>query len=448
MPSDTLNAPASNLTGAPPGHVDANGLSPTMMKRIWWRTIPLLGIAMMLNSIDRSNVSFAALDMNESLGFSSRVFGMGITIFFLAYVSMTLPGNLILLKTGARLWLGALAIGWGTVSASTAFVSTANEFYVNRLLLGLFEGGFQPGVIFYLTLWFPDRYRAGAMASFMMAPVITGIFGSPLSASLLEVQGLGLEGWQWLFLIEGLPSVLLGIAMLTWLADKPETAGWMRPADRSALTRALEADRRSDQSVKGGNAFRALMQPQIQLLALIYFLIGMAVWTVVFWMPQIIQQLTGSGNIKTGALSALPYLVATPALLFIGRSSDRNGERKWHLAGTLLVGAAGLFLTAFGGADWIVMAGLCLAAVGVFAFIGPFWSLLSALVPPETRAVVIAAVGLMGPLGGAIGPLLTGWLRAGTGSFGLAMIACGVAMAAAAGCALLACRRSVDQGRT
>lgn len=425
----------TNNGGAP--FPDAADLSATTMRRIWWRTIPLLGLAMVLNTLDRGNISFAALDMNESLGFSSHVFGIGISVFFIAYVLISLPGNLMLVRLGASRWLGIIALGWGAISVSTALVANPTHFYVNRFLLGLFEGSFQPGVLFYLTLWFPDRYRAAATASFMMTPVITGIFGSPLSASLLDVGGWGLAGWQWLFILEGLPSMLLGAAILSLLPDRPSGVTWLDREQQAALERALAGNAEPRTAAGGIAGLGTLRRADIQLLAAGYFFIGFAIWTLTFWLPQIIRLVTGSGHVQTGLLTALPYLVATPALLIVGRSSDRSGERLWHLSGTVLVGAAGFLLAGLGLSSSFTIAGLCLAAIGVFAFIGPFWSLLSARVPTESRAVIIAIVGLMGPLGGVVGPLITGWLREQTGSFSAAMLACSLAMAVAACCALL-----------
>jgi ACS family tartrate transporter-like MFS transporter len=426
---------------------DQTGAQQDIVRRVWWRLIPLLALICMMNFLDRSNVGFAALDMNGALNFAPHVYGLGITLFFVGYISMMLPSNILVRRIGAKIWLSTLIVGWGIVSTCTALVTDAHGFYVNRLLLGIFEAGFQPGVLFYLTLWFPNRSRALVTSAFMSAGVLIGIVGSPFSAALLDLDGwMGLEGWQWLFVIEGAPSIILGIVAYFYLSSTPKEARWLSSEDKQNLQRAIDDDE-PPAAAGQSSVWQVLARTEVQLLTAGYFCIGVAVWTVFFWLPQIVHLMSGGDNLRTGLLTAIPYLVSGIALFAIAHSSDRRNERSWHVAGAVLTGAVGLVLAGVSQNPWLSLTGLCLAAIGVFAFIGPFWALVAAITPPNARAAVIGCVSISGPLGGAVGPMAVGWIRETTGSFSAALFACAVAMVLATLFILLAARQGVRSQR-
>jgi MFS transporter, ACS family, tartrate transporter len=403
-----------------------------IVHKIWWRIVPFLTVLLMMNFLDRSNVGFAALSMNSALNFSPEIYGTGVSFFFVGYLAMVMPSNAIVYRVGARVWLPLIAVLWGLVSMLTALVEGKSGFYATRLFLGVAEAGFQPGVLFFLTLWFPDRYRASATAAFMSAGTVTGIIGSPISGALLSLDGwMGVAGWQWLFILEGIPSMLLGFAAFFCLSDGPEKASWLSDEEKKVLGDALGRDAQARHEAEQVVTMGVNQNRDMWLLAGSYFLIGIAVWSLLFWLPQIIKQVSKVSNFETGLLTSIPYLVATIALILIARSSDRRGERRWHVAGTLLTGAVGLALAGSTSVPWISLVGLSLGAIGVFSFIGPFWALVSSRVAPALRARVIGAITCGALVGGFMGPYFVGWLREATGNFAAGLFGCGAVMAAA-----------------
>jgi len=414
------------------------------------RLLPFLFLLYVVSYLDRINVGFAALQMNAALGFSSVTYSLGAGIFFLGYTLLEIPSNIVLARVGARLWIARIMITWGLVSAGMMFVRSAPAFYVLRFLLGAAEAGFFPGIIYCLTRWFPRRERARAIAGFMTAVVIAGVIGGPISGALLTLDGAGgLAGWQWLFVVEGLPAVVLGVIVLRALPEQPSEARWLTRAEQEALTARLmeEAEAASASTVHSIRG--ALASPRVWLLAAVYFTIPVALYAMGFWMPQIIGAATGniSGgdgtDFRIGVLSAIPYAVAAVGMVVIGRNSDRTGERRWHIALSAIAGGAAF--AAAGVVHGIVpsIAALSIAMLGLASMLGPFWAFATSFIGGIGAAVGIAVVNSVGNVGGFVGPNIIGYVQQTTNSFraGLAIVG---AILAAGGLLVLCVRREQD----
>jgi ACS family tartrate transporter-like MFS transporter len=403
-----------------------------VMGKIFWRLVPLLMGLYVLSYIDRINVGFAALTMNKDLGLSAYVYGWGAGIFFLGYCLLEVPSNLMLAKVGARRWIARILFTWGLLSTCMAFVQGPNSFLAMRFLLGAAEAGFFPGVVLYLTYWYPARYRARIISAFMLSIPISIAIGAPLSTWILGMDGIGgLKGWQWLFIIEGLPAVFATFLVLRYLTDRPQSAKWLSADEKAWLEGQLAADREMAGSVKQTTSLRAVFtNPAILALAFIYFCATGANVGLSFFLPQMIKG-QGFSNIEVGFLTSLPYVVGCVGMLVIGYWSDRTKERRWFLVLTMVMAAVGLYLAAaFGGSIWSILA-LSLAAVGILGSKGPFWPLPSAYLSGTAMAGGIAFINSVGNLGGFVGPYAVGWIKDSTGSFegglyalaGLAVIA-------------------------
>jgi ACS family tartrate transporter-like MFS transporter len=397
------------------------------------RLIPFLFLLYIVAYLDRINVGFAALQMNRALGFSSTTYGFGAGIFFLSYVLFEIPSNVILARVGARLWIARIMISWGLVSSAMLFVRGAGGFYTLRFLLGLAEAGFFPGIIFYLTRWFPARDRARTIAAFMTATLMAGVIGGPVSGALLSLHGAGgLDGWQWLFLLEGVPAVVLGVIVLRALTERPEDATWLTDGERAALVACLKAERRA-QRVETTRA--ALRNGRTWLLAVVYFTIPVTLYGIGFWLPQMLKTSSGAGDFVVGLLSAIPYAAGVIAMIIAGRHSDRTGERRWHVAVPAIVGAAALALsTASTGIVWSVLT-LSVAMLGLASMFGPFWALTTSTMGGVGAAASIALVNSVGNTGGFVGPYLLGALNDATHSFAAGVFA--IAMMLATGGAMV-----------
>jgi ACS family tartrate transporter-like MFS transporter len=387
------------------------------------RLIPFLFLLYIVAYVDRINVGFAALQMNRALGFSSTTFGLGAGIFFLGYVLFEIPGNIVLARVGARLWIARIMFTWGLISSAMMLVHSAETFYALRFLLGVAEAGFFPGVVFYLTRWFPARERARAFAAFMTAILMAGVIGGPVSGALLTLDGAaGLAGWQWVFLLEGLPAIALAFVVLFALPETPHAVSWLSIAERTALVAAVEEEQRG---APDPGIARALRQPRTLILAAVYFTIPVTTYGVGFWLPQMLKSASGAGDFGVGLLSVIPYAVGAVGMVVFGRHSDRTGERRWHVLTAALVSAAGLLLTPLGaGVVWTVLC-LSIAILGYAAMLGPFWALTTASMRGVGAAAAIALVNSIGNTGGFVGPFLLGAVNDATHSFavGLAMIA-------------------------
>jgi MFS family permease len=411
------------------------------------RLIPFLFLLYIFAYLDRINVGFAALQMNSALHFSAETYGLGAGVFFLSYVVFEIPSNVMLARVGARLWIARIMITWGLVSAATMLVRSAATFYALRFLLGMAEAGFFPGLIFYLTEWIPSRERAETIAAFMTAVLIAGVVGGPASGALLSLDGVaGLAGWQWLFLLEGVPSALAGLAVFWALDDRPEEATWLTDAQKGALVSRLRAESAS----KGGarTARDALTSGRMWLLGVAYFFaIPVALYGFGFWLPQIIQSSFRGSAFEVGVLSAVPYLAGAVAMVAVGRHSDRTGERRWHAAIAALASCLGFIATGLVHGLTASMVALTIAMSGLASILGPFWTLGSASAQGAGAAAGIALVNSVGNIGGFVGPYLVGYFKDRTQSFSAGLLTLGLSVAVGGGL-VLAIRKEPAERRT
>jgi ACS family tartrate transporter-like MFS transporter len=393
------------------------------------RLVAFLGLLYFAAFIDRVNVGFAAAQMHRDLGFSAYVYGLGAGIFFIGYCLFEVPSNLILHRVGARRWIGRIMISWALIAAAMAFIHGATAFYVLRFLLGVAEAGFFPGVVYYLTYWVPAADRARLIGTFMTAiPISTAVSG-PLSSLLLQLDGVaGLAGWQWLFLSETLPSLILGIVTLRYLADTPAQAAWLTAAERSWLTGRLAAETARAPVRSGVSVFAALATPRVLALCLAYGGADLGLYGVVFWMPQIFAQ-AGITPDKVGYLVAIPYTVAAFGMVWWSRHSDRHRERTWHIGIAAAVGFIGLAASAYVHASALLaVAAFTVGVTGTLAILPIFWTLPAALLRGAAAAAGIALINAIGHVGGFAGPYAVGWIKEATGSFtwGLTFVAGGL----------------------
>jgi ACS family tartrate transporter-like MFS transporter len=399
-------------------------ISAVTLRKVTWRLIPFLFVLYVIAWLDRVNVGFAGLQMNADLGFSSTVFGFGSGIFFLGYCLFEIPSNIILERVGARLWISRIMVTWGLISASLMFVRTPAAFYLLRFFLGVAEAGFFPGVIYYLSLWYPAAHRARAIAAFMSAVPVTGLIGGPLSGALLGLDGLhGLAGWQWLFLLEGLPAVILGISVLFYLKDRPETTHWLSPAERDWLVETLAAERKA--CLPRPNIRVALTDKTVWKLGIIFLLVAAGFYGYSFWAPLIIKSLTGLSNFKVGLVLGAISAVTIVGMLLNSYHSDRTGERAIHIAVPLSVMAIGLVGCALLHQPVLAIIALALVPLGHCASYGPFWSMPTQFFTGPAAAAGIALVTMIANIGSFAGPTLIGIFKTHTGTHTAAFLLLG-----------------------
>ena len=403
-----------------------------------------------MNYLDRFNISFAALEMKADLGLGDAVYGLGAGMFFAGYVTFEIPSNLILQRLGARRWIARIMTTWGALSCAMLFVRTPVSFYWVRFLLGVAEAGFLPGMIFYLTHWIPARDRARVFALFLTSTALAGVVGGPISAALLQLRGVGgLAGWQWLFLVEGLPAVVLGVTTYFFLPDHPAEARWLSTAERAWLEEVLEEERAALQRTHPLTLWQALTHGRVWRLALLYFSTIISFYGVAFWLPQIVQSFSGLGNAATSLLSALPYLAAAVGMVIVARHSDRTGERRRHVAGAAFAAAAGLIAGAVVQRQPVLaFLALCLAATGIWSTLGPFWSLPTAFLSGTAAAGGIALINSVGNVGGFVGPTVMGFLKARTQAFGSGLFVLAASLVVAGVLALSLPEEAVTLDRT
>jgi ACS family tartrate transporter-like MFS transporter len=407
-------------------------LEATTMRKITLRIVPFLMICYFVAFVDRVNAGFAALQMNKDIGLSASVFGLGGGLFFIAYVICEVPSNLAMEKVGARLWIARIMITWGIVSGLMALVVGPWSFYAVRVLLGAAEAGFFPGVILYLTYWFPSEYRGRVVAVFMVAIPLSSFLGSPISASLLQTDGLlGLRGWQWLFILEAVPAVLLGVLALFLLPNGPQRAKWLTPDERAWLSGKLAAEAARMRPKKHLSLWKALWTPQVLILALVYSGASATSNALSLWQPQILKSY-GLSNVQTGLLNAIPFGVASVAMIFWGRRSDRSGERVWNTALPLAVVAISLLSSILFTSLAPMVIILTLALTGTYAIKGPFWALSTEWLAGTAAAAGIAQVNALANLGAFGGSWLLGTIKDATGSYSLALLPLVVLSAAGA----------------
>ena len=425
----------------------ASKIASKVASKIAWRLVPLLMLCYFVAFLDRVNVSFAALTMNADLGFDSAVFGLGAGIFFLGYFVFEVPSNLALARFGARTWITRIMVSWGLVSAAMALVWNDTSFYVGRFLLGAAEAGFFPGVVLYLTFWFTAEHRAKMVGLFMAAVPISGVIGSPLSGWLLGLDGtLGLRGWQWLYVLEGLPAVMLSVAVWLWLPDRPAEARWLAAAERQWLEATLAHERAHLENRRKYRLGEALRDGRVLLLSLIYLGLVTGLYGVTFWLPQIVRGLGGLSNLQVGFVVALPTLAAAVAMIVWTRHSDQTGERPWHVALPAFAGALGLAAGALASEAVPSILALSVALIGIYAAIATSWALPSAFLTGTAAAGGIALINSIGNLGGFAGPYFVGWIKSATGTYSLALLNIGAGLAAS-GLIALALRNAVAHER-
>jgi ACS family tartrate transporter-like MFS transporter len=396
------------------------------LRKVTFRLIPFLFVLYIVAWLDRVNVGFAALQMNSDLGFSSAAFGFGSGVFFLGYCLFEVPSNLVLHRVGARRWIARIIMSWGAISVAMMFVRTTLAFYFLRFLLGAAEAGFFPGMIYYLSLWYPEAQRARAIAAFMTAVPVSGVIGGPLSGVLLSLNGIcGLAGWQWLFLIEGLPAILLGVIVLVYLTDHPEAAHWLSPAERHWLVSKLATERAACTAAHPIGTLAALSNPTVWQLGIIFLLAAIGFYGYSFWAPLIIKSLTGSSDLGVGFILGAISAVTIAFMVLNSAHSDRTDERPLHVAVPLLISAAGFFGCALLSEPGLAVISLALVPIGHCAAYGPFFSMPPRFLTGAPAAAGIALVVTIANVGGFVGPTLMGAMkdRMGTHSFAFMLLA-------------------------
>jgi ACS family tartrate transporter-like MFS transporter len=392
------------------------------IRRMSLRLLPFLIAAYFIAFVDRVNVGFAALQMNHDLGFTATVYGWGAGIFFLGYFIFEVPSNILLEKFGARRWIMRIMVSWGIAAAATALVTGPWSFIALRFVLGAMEAGLFPGVILYLTYWYPSAHRAKIVGIFMVAIPLSSLLGSPISSAILELEGTwGFHGWQWLFVLEAIPSIILGLFTLAWLPDRPATAKWLPANERDWLARRLAAD--EARIVKGPKVplWQVLTHNRVLLLALVYAGSTASNYGLTLWQPQILKTF-GLTNMQVGLANSIPFAFGCVAMILWGRRSDRVMERRWHTALPLYLCGAGLVACLFFTTLWPTLIALTLTLVGVYALKGPFWAITTEGLPVSISAASIAAINSIGNLAGFVGPFLIGYIKDATGSFVLGLI--------------------------
>jgi ACS family tartrate transporter-like MFS transporter len=390
-----------------------------VLARVRRRLVPFLFVCYVIAYIDRVNIGFAATELQRDLGLSPTVFGFGAGLFFLAYCVFEIPSNLILERVGARRWIARIMVGWGLVSMGTMFITDTWTFMAARVLLGFAEAGFFPGVVLYLTYWIPaaDRARTGAL--FMMAAPIAVIVGAPLSEALLKLEGvLGLHGWQWLFLIEGLPAVIFGVLALRVLTDRPELATWLPPEDRSWLSGVMAGEQAQRKVVGHSDLRGAFRSAGVWLLSSVLFMNSLVTYGIFLWLPKLLRDVSGMEGFALSSLTSIPFVAALVAMVVVGRHSDRTGERKLHVAACAMTAAVGLLLAvASEGNLWLLVLSFTLSQMAQRALVGVFWALPSMFLGGTAAAAGIALINAVGNLGGFAGPAIMGVLRDTTGGY-------------------------------
>jgi len=410
-----------------------------LYRRVSWRLMPFLFLCYVAAYLDRVNVGFAKLQMLADLRFSDTVYGVGAGIFFIGYFLFEVPSNLLMTRTGARIWIARIMISWGLISSALMLANSVATFYLLRFLLGAAEAGFFPGIILYLTYWYPAHRRARMVALFMSGVAVAGVVGGPLSGWIMQsfAGRHGLSGWQWLFLLEGLPSVLIGVWTLFYLDDGIRAARWLSEDDKRLLERAIAEDGQHQQRLPLARVFAS---GTVWLLALVYFLFVMGLYGVSFWLPQLIKNSGVKNVFDIGLLTAIPYSVAAVAMVLAARHSDRSGERRWHAAAAAVAGALGLVAaTVYSDNTVIAMAALSVATAGILSTFPIFWSLPTAMLGGAAAAAGIALINSVGNLAGFASPYLVGAIKDATGSTanGIYLLAASLV----AGAALVVARR-------
>ncbi|XUW90951.1 MFS transporter [Burkholderia sp. M6-3] len=419
-------------------------LESRVSRKLMLRIIPFVMLLYFVSFLDRVNVGFAALTMNKAIGLSPTAFGFGGGLFFIGYFLFEVPSNLILHKVGARRWIARVMVSWGIVSLASAFVVGPNSFYALRFLLGVAEAGFFPGIILYLSLWFPTRQRAVAAAWFMAAAPISTAIGSPISGAIMKLPSIaGFADWQMLYILEALPAIVLGFFVLKYLTDTPSKAQWLAPEERDWLIAKLktEADARQSHAGHTAGAMSALRDPRVLALALIYFGTSAGLYTLGLWAPLIIKQY-GFGSFETGLLAGIPSIAAVVAMILWARHSDRTEERTWHVVIPCVLACLGFVFAGNASTALMIVLALVIVNVGISAAKAPLWAMPSMFLSGAGAAAGIAMINSIGNLGGFVGPFAIGWLKNVTGGYSAGLYVVGATLALSAVVTLMLSRQS------
>jgi MFS family permease len=402
----------------------AEEMQDSTMRKIYGRLIPILFLMMFFNYLDRINLGFAGLQMNQQLGFSAVVFGFGASVFFLGYMVLQIPSNLILYRLGARVWLAALLICWGAVASVTAFVWNERSFDILRFLLGLSEAGLLPGMALYVTFWFPSRYRARAVGGYIIAGAFAAVLGGPISGALITYfDGFGgLHGWQWMFVVEGVPTILLGLFTLYYLPNSPTQAKWLTPQQRDWIESELRTEKAELERAGKYTVLDSIRDVRVWLLATLFGCALVGIYGMLMWLPLIIKSMGNLTYLQIGFLSAGPPLLGVVGTILVSFSSDRTGDRKLHLAFVYVIGAVGMLGSALVQSPVLAYLFLCLAGLGMNSGNSLFWSLNASFMTGVAAAVSIAVVNTIAQFGGLIGPWLIGAVKTSTGNFSIALM--------------------------
>ena len=426
---------------------DDKQLEQETVKKVTWRLLPFLMLCYLFAFIDRGNIGMAALQMNHDLGLSPKMFGFASSLFFIAYFIFEVPSNLALQKFGARKWLARIMISWGLISACTALVQGPNSLYVVRFILGAADAGFFPGVVLYLTYWVPSAYRARIVALFMVAIPAASFIASPISALLLQMDGIGgLRGWHWLFMLEGLPTVLLGVVCLRFLTDRPEQARWLDERQRNWLTATMNKEAAGRAAKQHVPLWKLFSQPHVWGMALVCACASAAGSVLNVWQPQLLKSF-GLTVMQTGLVNSIPYLIASVLMVWWGRHSDRSGERRWHTAIPLILIGGGLAMATLANSLVPVVLLLTMVLIGAYSFKGPFWAMASSWLATGSAAAGLAGINAVSNLiGGGLMVNVYGWVKDATGSYAMALLPMVGLSVVSVGILLFLSRKARSQG--
>ena len=410
-----------------------DSIEKTTISKVMWRLMPFLFVCYFVAYLDRVNVGFAKLQMNAALGLTEAAYGLGAGLFFISYFLLEVPSNLALDRFGARLWVARIMLSWGLISGLFAFIGPISSmtglssewvFYILRFMLGAAEAGFFPGIIFYLTLWFPSVYRARVVALFMLAIPFSSILGAPVSGALLNLSGAGLDGWQWLFIIEAVPSILMAFGVIFYLTDRPAQATWLTTEERTWLQARLDAEHEHKQAAEHISITRSLSDSRVLACAFVYFCLNAASYGVAFFLPTIVKGF-GVSNFQTGLLAALPFVFGAIGMVLLGRNSDRTLKRREHVCFAMVLAAVGVAGAGLASTPVLILGLLCLSQIGVSATPPLLWPIPSAFLTGTSAAAGIAAINAIGNLSGFAGPYMMGYLRDTTGDFTAGLLVLG-----------------------
>jgi len=414
-----------------------NSVAERARRRISLRVMPFVFLLYIVAFLDRVNVGYAALQMTKDLGFSAEVFGFGAGIFFFGYVLLEIPGSVIVERWSARKWIARIMISWGILAIMTAFVRTAPQFYWVRFLLGTAEAGFFPGLIVYLSHWFRYEDRAKAVALFMAGIPVSNLIGSPISGLLLGVHWMNQPGWRWLFIVEGVPAIVLGIITAFYLTDWPREAKWLPDDEKQWIIHELETEKKQRKSVRQYSMWEAMRHRDVLLLVGAYFFATVGFYGLNIWMPTILKAASNWTDLKVTLVAMIPHLAGLVGMLAFGASSDRTGERRWHAASAMLLGAGGYVLVVLAGANpLLVVAAFCVVAAGADGYFPGFWPLPTAFLTESAAAASIGLINLVGNMGGFVGPYILGYVRTATNSFNIGLGLLSFSMVLGAACVL------------